>query len=190
MLLCHCGASAHIADACTRGQALWLLSRRKKAAVVYQHRSVTSISKQPFHVLIWICNPLRLQLSNEARAIATQFYPRASPLNHACALQTRDWSHRSSRRDGMYPVRRSRVAESTFAPSPWLKVLDLQPSLLPKRARTFNTHRGGATGAPSRSPPGNKIGEGTSPTWSQLGLDLVVSISSRKQMSRWKFRET
>ena len=49
--------------------ALRLLSRRKGTAVVYQHRSVTSISKQPFHVVKWICHARELQLNNEACAI-------------------------------------------------------------------------------------------------------------------------
>ena len=39
-------------------------------AVVYQHRSVTSISKQPIYtVLTLICHARRLQLSSEACAI-------------------------------------------------------------------------------------------------------------------------
>ena len=39
-------------------------------AVVYQHRGVASISKQPIYtVLTWICHARRLQLSNKACAI-------------------------------------------------------------------------------------------------------------------------
>ena len=49
--------------------ALWSLSRRKETAVEYQHRGVISISKQPFHVVKWICHARELQLSNEACAI-------------------------------------------------------------------------------------------------------------------------
>ena len=54
--------------------ALWLLSRRKGTAVVYQHRGVTSISKQQFYVLTWICHARRSQLSNEACAIQHEVY--------------------------------------------------------------------------------------------------------------------
>ena len=71
------------------GAALWLLSRREKATVVHQHRSVTSISKQPFCVLIWICQHAQFRLVTGQEPNATQT---------------------------------SRAADSTFAPSPWLKV--------------------------------------------------------------------
>ena len=49
--------------------ALWLLSRRKEGAVVYQYRGVTSIGKQPFCLLVWICHARRLQPGSEACAI-------------------------------------------------------------------------------------------------------------------------
>ena len=50
------GVSPLLARALVR-PALWLLSHRKEAAVVYQHQGVTSISKQPFCVLIWFATP-------------------------------------------------------------------------------------------------------------------------------------
>ena len=69
-----------------------------------------------------------------------------------------------------------RIAGSTFAPSPWLKVLDHQPSLMPKMRNNvrgpsiptavfrFRRPSVGATGAPSRSAAGINVGEGTSPS--------------------------
>ena len=103
-----------------------LLARRcgccrivKKAAVVYQHRCITSISKQPFHVLIWICHAWRLQLSNEACAIQQEVRrkstQRASPPNHARALQLVLISpFLDTRRKEPDATQTSRVAGSTF----------------------------------------------------------------------------
>ena len=58
------------------GRALCLLSRREEAAGVYQHRGVTSISKQAFHILIWICHAE----AQYATRRAAQINPRASPI--------------------------------------------------------------------------------------------------------------